>query len=507
MLKLTASQQVVADALVAWATDDETADPMVTLSGYAGTGKTTVISYCVEAWLAAGLRVALCAPTNKAVGVLEQKISAHLLNGARARRDEDGFVVDGDADPQIPEFEAKSVHSMLGMKLEEQEDGTQRCVAGTGEAKIQEYDVVAVDEASMVTADLFRHLIAHRGRTRIVFVGDSMQLPPVGEREIAAPFRVVTRRYELSEVVRQAAENPIIGFSMALRRWIQDDHRPDAADIVEALGAQQPRCTLTYGTQQTIRDYCVHAIRAGLDARIVAYMNRTVVGHNDGIHEALYGVTEFPFVAGERVIAQEAFVARDIPADMTAEQLERLERDHRDEDEGRLQRGRDAARTKGVQIMNSEELIVEHVEAAVHPRYPNVAAFRITARTESGRVAKCLAARDERQREGEQRALWADWRRLKADADAARARRDHSGEATARTAAKKASAKAWAFKKAFAPLRHTYAITAHKSQGSTFHTVIVDFSDVERMRTAFDMGRSLYVAVTRAAENVAMVSQ
>jgi len=71
--------------------------------------------------------------------------------------------------------------------------------------------------------------------------------------------------------------------------------------------------------------------------------------------------------------------------------------------------------------------------------------------------------------------------------------------------AKDLSDQAWALRKAFAPLRHVYAITAHKSQGSTFDTAIVDYADLALMRSASQFNRSLYVAATRAREHLAVV--
>ena len=58
----------------------------------------------------------------------------------------------------------------------------------------------------------------------------------------------------------------------------------------------------------------------------------------------------------------------------------------------------------------------------------------------------------------------------------------------------------------FLNLRHAYAITSHKSQGSTFHTVFVDFPDMTRIRDAATFNRALYVAVTRASTHLAIAA-
>ena len=66
--------------------------------------------------------------------------------------------------------------------------------------------------------------------------------------------------------------------------------------------------------------------------------------------------------------------------------------------------------------------------------------------------------------------------------------------------------RAWALVNDFANVRHVYAMTIHKSQGSTLHTAIVDLGDVDRMRDDFDFNRALYVATTRAAKHLAFVA-
>ena len=71
---------------------------------------------------------------------------------------------------------------------------------------------------------------------------------------------------------------------------------------------------------------------------------------------------------------------------------------------------------------------------------------------------------------------------------------------------KKASAQAWSLRRSFAPLRHAYALTAHKSQGSTFDSAIVDLNDLSKMKSSFQFNRALYVAATRAREHLAIVA-
>ena len=51
-------------------------------------------------------------------------------------------------------------------------------------------------------------------------------------------------------------------------------------------------------------------------------------------------------------------------------------------------------------------------------------------------------------------------------------------------------------------LRHPYASTVHKSQGSTYDKVIIDLRDIAKCRVSTDVARMLYVAISRASKQV-----
>lgn len=56
----------------------------------------------------------------------------------------------------------------------------------------------------------------------------------------------------------------------------------------------------------------------------------------------------------------------------------------------------------------------------------------------------------------------------------------------------------------FSDIRHTYACTVHKSQGSTYGTVFVDVSDIIKNRDIKETAKLMYVAVSRAADRVVL---
>ena len=205
-ITLTAEQQIAFDALRDFA-EGRTGAALAVLEGFAGTGKTTVVAELLNALC--GLRVACMAPTNKAVAVLKAKTDSGAEFG--------------------------SVHSFLGLRLTEMEDGTQKC-APEGRCTLHDYDFAVVDECSMVSESLFREIVQSKRSCRVLFVGDPAQLPPVEDGRESPVFRMIGNKQRLSSIVRQAAENPIIAASLVVRRDIEAGRRTSVADLADAFG-------------------------------------------------------------------------------------------------------------------------------------------------------------------------------------------------------------------------------------------------------------------------------
>jgi exodeoxyribonuclease-5 len=156
--------------------------PFVTLGGYAGTGKTTLIAYVREALRQndPDVHVAFCAFTGKAVRVLEQTLKAQKVS----RR--------GDT--------VSTIHGLLyhGQTNSEGE------VTGWRKKSKLEANLIIVDEASMVTDELWQDLLSFE--VPILAVGDHGQLPPVGGQ-----FNLMAEpMIRLERVYRQAAGSPIV---------------------------------------------------------------------------------------------------------------------------------------------------------------------------------------------------------------------------------------------------------------------------------------------------------
>ena len=160
------------------------------LSGYAGTGKTFLIDYLVRnvLRLKIGKEAVFVSPTGKAAANL-------LKNGTLAG----------------------TVHSLIYMReIEVDENGE---VIESDEIRFVKRDeidenirLIIIDEASMVNEEVLRDLLSFN--VKCLFCGDGAQLPPVSG---SCPL-LQNPHYTMTEIVRQAADNPIIQIATLARK-------------------------------------------------------------------------------------------------------------------------------------------------------------------------------------------------------------------------------------------------------------------------------------------------
>jgi exodeoxyribonuclease V alpha subunit len=152
---------------------------LVLLTGLPGAGKTHTQRVLVDTARRARKRVLLCAPTGKA---------------ARRMRDLTGH-------------DAMTIHRALGYSPAE--GGFQR---DESSPLSDDFDLVIVDEASMLSLELADALFRAAGDSHVLLVGDTDQLPPIGAGSVLADLVEcgVVPRVHLTAIYRQAARSLII---------------------------------------------------------------------------------------------------------------------------------------------------------------------------------------------------------------------------------------------------------------------------------------------------------
>ena len=150
------------------------------ISGYAGTGKSTLVRFIIDALDVDKNKVAYATYTGKAAEVLRKKGNPNAM----------------------------TLHRLLYDSIPRQGGGFIRIPK-----KQLDYSIVVVDEASMVPKTMVDMLLAHR--IYILFLGDPFQLPQIDKKETHTLLD--KPHIFLDQVMRQAAESEIIQLTMKIR--------------------------------------------------------------------------------------------------------------------------------------------------------------------------------------------------------------------------------------------------------------------------------------------------
>ncbi len=180
---LTPDQERAKNLIVEWYINTD--DQAFVLSGYAGTGKTFLIDYLVKEVLKlkVGSEAVFVSPTGKAAAnLVKNGTLAGTVHGLIYVRDEEDFDVDEFG--EIVETDESSF--IKKEKINE---------------KIR---LIIIDEASMNNETVLNDLLSFG--VKCLFCGDGAQLPPVSG---TCPL-MENPHYTMKEIVRQAADNPII---------------------------------------------------------------------------------------------------------------------------------------------------------------------------------------------------------------------------------------------------------------------------------------------------------
>ena len=150
------------------------------ISGYAGTGKSTLVRFIIDALDVDEDKVAYATYTGKAAEVLRKKGNPNAM----------------------------TLHKLLYDSIPRQGGGFIRIPK-----KQLDYSIVVVDEVSMVPKTMVDMLLAHR--IYILFLGDPFQLPQIDKKETHTLLD--KPHIFLDQVMRQAAESEIIQLTMKIR--------------------------------------------------------------------------------------------------------------------------------------------------------------------------------------------------------------------------------------------------------------------------------------------------
>lgn len=210
-------------------------DDTLIIKGYAGTGKTSMLAALVNVLPKIGLKSALLAPTGRAAKVLAN-YSGH---------------------------QALTIHK----KIYRQKSATANGLGSFALDKNKhQRTIFIVDEASMIANDSSENSIFGSGRLlddlfeyvysgemcKLILVGDTAQLPPVGltvspalDAKVISEMGFSVSQFELKQVVRQSSDSGILHNATLLRQSLADNLQgypaltvSDFADVRRITGGE-----------------------------------------------------------------------------------------------------------------------------------------------------------------------------------------------------------------------------------------------------------------------------
>lgn len=264
------------------------------LKGYAGSGKTTILKGLVEYLNAVGKDFALMAPTGRAAKVIRERTGQEAYTVHKAIYSYDNMVEIEEGDSFFYCYKIRNNIDVAGK-------------------------IFIVDEASMLSdaksegefyrfgsarllSDLIEYTrIAHEGvHSKIIFVGDPCQLPPVGDNSSKAfeanylkeHFNLSSEETEMKEVKRQGGGSGILGAAAKIRKSISARFFNDFNLRSNGNDILNPSFELFLDTWQ----------EAASPKIIIASKNKTCLDLNLQIRERRFGDADLPVQQSDIVI-------------------------------------------------------------------------------------------------------------------------------------------------------------------------------------------------------------
>jgi exodeoxyribonuclease-5 len=262
-MNLSADKKQIIQQLLKWYQQHYKQLAFITIGGYAGTGKTTLIALLRKIIHVKNnkLKIAFVSFTGKAAHVLKQYLSS--------------------ATAVYPKDFAGTIHSLIYSPI----ISKQGMIIGWQKKEKLEFDLIIIDEASMIDLNLWQDLQSFK--IPIMAFGDHGQLPPINDS-----FSLMSKPdLKLETIHRQAQKNPIIKLSVMAR---ETGHIP-----IKRYSSKVIKLDKTGWETQEAVDELIHSFNQ--ETLLLCGYNWTRVELNKAVRQAL-GFEDSEPTAGDRVI-------------------------------------------------------------------------------------------------------------------------------------------------------------------------------------------------------------
>lgn len=253
----------------------------ITLSGYAGTGKSTIIGIFSK-WLDHRIgrgNIVYTAPTHRANVITKQNnpnANVYTLSALFGfTPDTDIAMEQGSLDLRELEFRAKN------------------------QMKYEPGQLIIIDEASMVQDGLYEYIqeIVAKHNGSVIYVGDSAQLRPVKSDHISKVFTSDGVPQITLTKVERTGDNPILKEATRLRRGEGLSYQTDINDKGQGVLYTSNDTVINENLKQIISSEEFNA--DPLHFRVITATNAAAATYNSKIRSLRYGKFAKPFVKGD----------------------------------------------------------------------------------------------------------------------------------------------------------------------------------------------------------------
>jgi hypothetical protein len=406
------------------------------LQGGAGTGKTHTVAALIQQLGKEypKLNVVMTAPTHTAVKVLDK------------------FVESADIS-KIENISITSctIHSLLGLFVKTYKS-RQILVKRQKDAvaPLHCFDIVVIDESSMIGDDIWGHLAESLERYQgiVIFMGDIAQLRPVTEfglPQLSPVFSLIRNEHTLTTSRRTAEDNPAFGLINKYReaslnsKMILTTHSKLTPDHKGYMCSDKDLWykLLVEDTREAIKEGNLSLVKA------IAYTNNRVNDINNVVRGCIYGYDAPQFMEGEYIIAGSAIL--DSEGNILINNNEEFQVNILRED-----------------VCDKTKLPIYWIETS--KCLTPLKVINYSALDAKDKYFKKLGSKARTNP-----ALWDNY---------------------------------WEEYNSFADIRYLHAITAHKSQGSTYKHVYMDQDNIATIKDSADRGAAAYVAVSRITDRI-----
>lgn len=464
------------------------------LFGYAGTGKTTLITELIYYLIKNGYinTVIFSAPTNKALNIMKSKInnSEYKIN----------FL---------------TIHKLLNYKNDYTIEGQR--IFTKGRTNNFKCDIIIIDECSMIPLQIIKDIynIINKNRNiKIIFVGDPAQLPPVNEKT-SSIFEKNIKSITMNQIVR-SNDNDITGICNEIRNCINTLHKPNISKYIgrkiksykyeaNAINTKWFKTYIKYVKNDEINKF---------SNIILTWTNESCNNYNESIRKILFKKDDIKeYEVGDILILNDYYnmnILGDKNKFYTSEQIKITEIEESVLElnffEKNISENKKLHKIPKFDIikMKFNELIdtlnyqkIEYkvwklfVHKLVEQKRDTIACTYIIYVIHNDSINKLNVDRDYRSKKIREllifyknnfikdieiiekeiiKPLWKEWNKK--------------------------------FNDPFAKISYGASITTHKSQGSTFCNVFVDLNDILNNNDEDDAKRCLYTALTRASNEL-----